>query len=111
MSVVGPTADAPQSAVTPARQHPFGPLKHTAPAPPPQQPKLLDRLREALRTRHYSRRTEQCYCHWVKRFIQRAVKEAVHKAGIIKHVGCHTFRHSGVYPALVRDNAPAGKRL
>jgi hypothetical protein len=25
-------------------------------------PKLLDRLREALRTRHYSRRTEQTYC-------------------------------------------------
>jgi site-specific recombinase XerD len=32
-------------------------------------PKLLDRLREALRSRHYSRRTEQTYCHWVKRFI------------------------------------------
>lgn len=24
---------------------------------------------------------------------QRAVKEAVCKAGIVKHVGCHTFRH------------------
>lgn len=33
------------------------------------QPKLMDRLREALRSRHYSRRTEQAYCHWVKRFI------------------------------------------
>ncbi|MEK7700080.1 MAG: phage integrase N-terminal SAM-like domain-containing protein, partial [Planctomycetota bacterium] len=33
------------------------------------KPKLLDRLREALRARHYSRRTEQTYCHWVKRFI------------------------------------------
>src|SRR4030067_187838 len=32
-------------------------------------PKLLDRLREALCSRHYSRRTEQTYCHWVKRFI------------------------------------------
>jgi hypothetical protein len=32
-------------------------------------PKLLDRLREALRSRHYSRRTEQTYCQWVKRFI------------------------------------------
>lgn len=30
--------------------------------------KLLDRLRDALRSRHYSRRTEQSYCHWVKRF-------------------------------------------
>ncbi len=33
------------------------------------KPKLLDRLREALRARHYSRRTEQTYCHWIKRFI------------------------------------------
>jgi integron integrase len=26
-------------------------------------------MREALRSRHYSRRTEQTYCQWVKRFI------------------------------------------
>ena len=31
--------------------------------------KLLDRLRSALRTRHYSPRTEQAYCMWVTRFI------------------------------------------
>jgi hypothetical protein len=30
---------------------------------------LLDRLREALRARHYSPRTEQTYRHWVTRFI------------------------------------------
>ncbi len=98
-------------------------------------PKLLDRLREALRSRHYSRRTEQTYCHWVKRFIffhnvrapkewrwqwifpqenrwvnpqikeqgrhhtdeslvQKAVREAVIKAGLTKRATCHTFRHS-----------------
>ena len=34
-----------------------------------RQPKLLDRLAEALRARHYSPRTEQSYRHWVKRFI------------------------------------------
>jgi len=34
-----------------------------------RQPKLLDRLRDALRARHYSPRTEQSYRHWVKRFI------------------------------------------
>jgi integron integrase len=33
------------------------------------QPRLLDCLREALRARHYSRRTEQTYCAWVRRFI------------------------------------------
>jgi hypothetical protein len=32
-------------------------------------PKLLDQLREALRSRHYSPHTEQAYCGWVKRFI------------------------------------------
>jgi len=32
--------------------------------------KLLDQLRLALRSRHYSRRTEQTYVMWVKRFIR-----------------------------------------
>jgi len=32
-------------------------------------PKLLDQLRESLRVRHYARRTEDAYCHWVKRYI------------------------------------------
>jgi integron integrase len=35
----------------------------------PPKPKLLDQLRLALRARHYSRRTERTYCHWVRRFI------------------------------------------
>ena len=33
------------------------------------KPKLLDRMREALRSRHYSRSTEWYYFNWVKRFI------------------------------------------
>ena len=130
----------------------------TSPEPGPK-PKLLDRFRETLRSRQYSRRTEQSYCHWVRCFIffhnmrhpdemaepeinaylthltfkekvsastdwrwqwvfpqesrrrnretgeqgrhhvhesivQKAVKEAVAKAGFVKHVSCHTFRHS-----------------
>jgi integron integrase len=32
-------------------------------------PRLLDRLRDAIRRRHYSRRTEEAYIHWTKRFI------------------------------------------
>ena len=31
--------------------------------------KLLDRVREAIRTRHYSPRTEEAYVHWIRRFI------------------------------------------
>jgi integron integrase len=30
---------------------------------------LMDQMRHALRSRHYSRRTEQAYCRWVRRFI------------------------------------------
>jgi site-specific recombinase XerD len=87
-------------------------------------PRLYDRVVEVLRTRRYSRRTEQTYCHWVKRFIylygvfprenrwknrntgeegrhhideslvQRAVTDAVVKVGLTKRATCHTFRHS-----------------
>ena len=32
-------------------------------------PRLLDQLRQALRLRHRSRRTEEAYVNWVKRFI------------------------------------------
>ena len=31
--------------------------------------RLLDQLRLALRSRHYSKRTEQAYCLWVRRFV------------------------------------------
>jgi integron integrase len=32
-------------------------------------PKLLHLVRRAIRTRHYSPRTEQAYVHWIRRFI------------------------------------------
>jgi integrase len=34
-----------------------------------EPPKLLDRVRTAIRVRHYSRRTEQAYVYWIRRFI------------------------------------------
>ena len=38
--------------------------------PSPQRlPKLLDRVRQALRRKHYSYRTGQAYIHWIKRYI------------------------------------------
>ena len=33
------------------------------------KPKLLDRVRHEIRTRHYSRRTTKAYIHWVKRCV------------------------------------------
>jgi len=36
---------------------------------PPAHPRLLDQLRDRIRFRHYSYRTEVTYVHWVRRFI------------------------------------------
>ena len=75
-SLLSPRAFPLSAGVTPcppasraARVAPATPSTFPTLAPARQQPKLLDRLREALRARHYSPRTEECYCHWVKRFI------------------------------------------
>jgi len=35
----------------------------------PSKPKLLDRVRHAVRARHYSPRTEKACVHWIKRYI------------------------------------------
>ncbi|NUO07724.1 MAG: integron integrase [Candidatus Brocadia sp.] len=33
------------------------------------KPKLLDQVRDAIRVKHYSMRTEEAYVYWIKRFI------------------------------------------
>jgi integron integrase len=40
-----------------------------AAVPAPGSPRLLALVSEAIRRRYYSRRTEQAYVHWIKRFI------------------------------------------
>jgi site-specific recombinase XerD len=34
-----------------------------------EKPRLLDQVRSVIRVRHYSRRTEEVYIHWIRRFI------------------------------------------
>lgn len=53
------------------------PAPAAAPAPPagvaagaPPSPKLLPTVRRALKLRHYSRRTEEAYVGWIRRFIR-----------------------------------------
>ena len=36
----------------------------------PASPRLIERLREAIRSRHYSRRTEKTYWYWIRFFIR-----------------------------------------
>jgi len=33
------------------------------------KPKLLDQVRQVIRVKHYSLRTEEAYLNWIKRFI------------------------------------------
>lgn len=43
--------------------------QNATPSTVAQRPRLLDQVRAAIRTRHYSLRTEEAYVHWTKRFI------------------------------------------
>ena len=35
-----------------------------------KQKKLLEQIRDLMRLKHYSLRTERCYCDWIERFIR-----------------------------------------
>src|SRR5260370_20725609 len=50
---------------------PRGPSSHLREIGPvgAPRPRLLDRVRDAIRARHYSRRTEKAYVNWIKRYI------------------------------------------
>ena len=71
-------APPPRKSAGPPAPPSLQPSPHFAPSlspPVPAQspatpgPKLLDQVREAIRTRHYSRRTEESYVAWIRRFI------------------------------------------
>ena len=45
-------------------------MLHSVPAAPASgKPKLLDQVRQLLRLRHYSLRTEEAYLAWIRRYI------------------------------------------
>jgi site-specific recombinase XerD len=63
-------------------------------------------VRDAIRLRHYSERTEQAYVAWIQAtgerrrhhlhatVPQRAVKDAARAAGVARPATCHSLRHS-----------------
>ena len=44
-------------------------MTNTSITTPPPPPRLLDRVRNQIRLKHYSIRTEEAYVGWIKRFI------------------------------------------
>jgi integron integrase len=65
-----------------------------------KKPKLLDQVRAAIRTKHYSRRTEAAYVHWIRRFV------IFHKKRHPKEMGEKEIREFLNYLA-VRENVAA----
>ena len=60
--------------VSPCHSSPSGmPCVHEAGPAEPPKPRLLDRVRAVLRTRHYSRRTEKAYVAWIRRYILMSI--------------------------------------
>ena len=67
------------------------PMVVPCPAAGPRQ-KLLDRVRHAIRTRHYSRRTEQAYVDWIRRYI------AFHRMTPPAQLGASDVSQFGISP-------------
>lgn len=55
--------------MTPSRRTPSGLSPGASGVVEPGAPRLLDRVRAAIRVRHYSLRTEEAYLAWTRRFI------------------------------------------
>ncbi len=47
-------------------------------------PRLLDQVRDRIRRKHYSMRTEEAYAHWIKRFILFHGERHPHELGAIE---------------------------
>src|SRR5262249_30248023 len=70
----GPTpleALTPPVFVTAPSAIPLGPVPRPVPTPSggTVRVRLLDRVRQTIRTLHYSPRTEEAYVYWIRRFI------------------------------------------
>ena len=62
--------------------------------------RLLDRVRAAIRTRHYSYRTEQAYTYWIKGYIR------FHRYRHPNLLGAHEIRAYMEHLAVARRVAP-----
>jgi len=69
-AVAGAPASPPPGGVDPSAVGTAQPEPQSQSQPHPQPQRLLGRMREALRVRHYSIRTERAYVDWVRRFIR-----------------------------------------
>ena len=76
-------------------------LTNESQAPGAKSPKLLGQVRDAIRRKHYSLRTEDTYVHWIKRFIYFNDKRHPRDLGEVEVTGFlnHLARDRGVASA------------
>lgn len=67
----------------------------------PSQPKLLDQVRNVLRRRHYSYKTEKSYIHWIKHFV------AFHQMKSPREMGAPEVEAFLTHLAVVQKVAPS----
>ena len=90
-------------------------------APDAGRPRLLTQVHEAIRRRYYSKRTEEAYVHWIKRYIYFSGKRHPAQLGepevtaFLNHLGagsqsrcCHS--EPGAFGAAVLVKGGAAQR-
>jgi len=73
--------------------------------PSHEGPRLLDQVRDVIRYKHYSRRTEQSYTHWIRRYILFSNKQHP------KHLGKEDIVRFLTHLAINRNVSPSTQNL
>ena len=73
-------------------------------------PRLLQRVHEAIRACHYSRRTEEAYVHWIKRLIYFHGKRHPETMGEAEVTAFLDHLAVERHVAAATQNQPAGAR-